>query len=716
MKQLYNEGRVVGMSAYELYVRNAKNADPNTPPASEKEWLASTLAMGSSLLLRVGAGAGTNWPSYIDIVLPNNSRLTAANTIMASFFYGDAVVDSVTENGTGWATKVTDYGPLISNTKDSHPGTGLTPPSKIDFDVSEDVIEQMKEYCKIFDGIAYQQGTWTQNQNDPPYMDFSADMTGRAYVRLLIKEQIKKPFFILFTGFTNKIVDMGESGFDSSVNSPAPQDGDFLGPWQFPWSSKIMFSISPLILEYIEQCSEQTVDITALQIYNTPYIYMYRMKDGGGVPETADLEDVHHYIMIQKIYGYMSQDFIDTYCMSASYIADTMYTGGTADWFGASELLLTMFIQTELSNGAWRYGEKGINSPYAYFLMGGNPSYDAPGVNFMLVPVDKRTGMISIAQPTPKHNIMMDSNTYASFDFSNNLDYLGSWWNGTVSQSDNGLATWGPYIDHPVHRVAIPDVTAYFYPNALVPKPDGSEYGYDYYSWLNDTPAYGNMIPEKYWVQDPDDESFIPIHDDYKKLSCIEFMIKASQHYLSMPYTSLSSRQSDITQSFHQYIFEKSSVEATISAGINTSTNKFNTILSALISMEATLDIANYFSPADISIVRTDDGTDYTTLYRSDDHKIWCAVSTAKDGTNKAISLIDGSGAQLSLQGSSSKLPVDQIRWIDLLDALNTNKSIDVLGSDLTAIKSAFNEAATDTVYGLKKNADGSISLVQIGE
>ena len=31
--KIYNEGRVVGYSAYELYVKHSLSEDPNTPPA-----------------------------------------------------------------------------------------------------------------------------------------------------------------------------------------------------------------------------------------------------------------------------------------------------------------------------------------------------------------------------------------------------------------------------------------------------------------------------------------------------------------------------------------------------------------------------------------------------------------------------------------------------------------------------------------------------------
>ena len=52
-RQIWNEGRVVGLSAYELYVRHTLSEFPNEPVMSEKEWLASTLGDGLSLILNI---------------------------------------------------------------------------------------------------------------------------------------------------------------------------------------------------------------------------------------------------------------------------------------------------------------------------------------------------------------------------------------------------------------------------------------------------------------------------------------------------------------------------------------------------------------------------------------------------------------------------------------------------------------------------------------
>lgn len=90
---LYNEGRVVGLSAYEAFVRLFL-ADPNNTgkqPPDEKEWLSSSIASGSSMLVKVpqktqigGQDIADDQYHVIDILLPNDTTLCAANTITAA--------------------------------------------------------------------------------------------------------------------------------------------------------------------------------------------------------------------------------------------------------------------------------------------------------------------------------------------------------------------------------------------------------------------------------------------------------------------------------------------------------------------------------------------------------------------------------------------------------------------------------------------------------
>lgn len=259
-KQLWNEGRVVGYSAYEMYVRHALSIDPNHEPASEKEWLASMMSMGSSMLLRIGADPideQYDGIHYRDIQFPENTRLCAANTIMASLFIGDGLI---TENAsdkftTSWTTRVIDYGPLIYNNSKSAPNgnlgvEGFIPPDDETVILDDVNILQIKEYMKIVDGIIIQPGTWIDNPNKPPQKDFTPTLSEHPRLRIAFSERVVEPFFLLLIGFTNRSIVGGVTGFDTAINTQSSQDGDFLGPWAFPWANKVIFSIPPLFMNY----------------------------------------------------------------------------------------------------------------------------------------------------------------------------------------------------------------------------------------------------------------------------------------------------------------------------------------------------------------------------------------------------------------------------------------------------------------------------------
>lgn len=265
--QLYNEGRVVGYSAYELYVRHAKSK--GIEPASEMEWLSSSIASGSSLLLEVRPLSDTTiqGPHSVDIPLPSNTKLCAANTIIGSFFDGNG---SVTDTNP-WATNVVDYGYLISNTDTLNPGGASYPdattlPSKSSsYKVDPNLIKpaddwpistrnKLKEYIKLIDGLVLQPGNWITNTADTqPAADFSPDLSESApCLRLLFSERITQSFFILLTGFTLDSVIAGVSGTDGSTNSNTnfAENGGYLGPGVYPWANKVIFSIPPAFVNY----------------------------------------------------------------------------------------------------------------------------------------------------------------------------------------------------------------------------------------------------------------------------------------------------------------------------------------------------------------------------------------------------------------------------------------------------------------------------------
>ena len=277
-KEIWNLGRVVGFSAYELYLRYIAIEAPGVPPATEKEWLSSMLTMGNSMLLRIGTD-NVSGVHYRDIPLPLESKICAANTIFASYFAGSGYVSSATSDYTGFATRVTDYGPLIENTTSSHPSDSTVPPtSTATGDLTPEMKTQIPEYLKIIDGIVIQPGTWSESELKPPYCDFKPDLTGIPTIRISFRDKIDVPFFILLTGFSNKFVVQGVSGTDTATGSQSPDDGDFLGPWVFPWASKIIFSIPPSFAEYIvvpvntEYTRKFPDDVSAISVTDVPII------------------------------------------------------------------------------------------------------------------------------------------------------------------------------------------------------------------------------------------------------------------------------------------------------------------------------------------------------------------------------------------------------------------------------------------------------------
>ena len=70
MRRIYNEGRVTGLSSWELYVRQLLTSNPDAVPLSEREWLASTVSDNNSMILKIEAGTTAG---YHDYVLPVES-------------------------------------------------------------------------------------------------------------------------------------------------------------------------------------------------------------------------------------------------------------------------------------------------------------------------------------------------------------------------------------------------------------------------------------------------------------------------------------------------------------------------------------------------------------------------------------------------------------------------------------------------------------------
>jgi hypothetical protein len=461
--------------------------------------------------------------------------------------------------------------------------------------------------------------------------------------------------------------------------------------------------------------SDNTVDnANALQIYNSSYVYMYRQASGGGTPSAADLADVSTFIVDQQIYGYVSDEFIDTLCLTSKQINDLILTGGVGDWLFSGSIYKTMYNQLEYdANGNRIYGEDGASSPWVYFLMANGNQYTGASQNLFFVPVNKNTHRIAV-MISAANSIYLNRTTKASIDFTNDLEYLGSWWNATsLNEDDPNLGTWGPIEDHPIVRAAIPAVDAFYMPRALVPLPTPG-YGYNYKQWYKDVVAYDNLISADQW-------STMQIDDSYKGLSIHDFIMKAATNYVQYPMDSEAARRSNGTSlNFTRYIIPYASVVATITDGETSGT--FNTPLQASLRMKAQITDSNFFAPAIIHFngitwdggTATVDDTDITQTYISNEHELWGAIGQSGSHKTKSISLSDNYGNPLPLLGSSDRVEANTIIWADLLDCLDHNKSLDILGSDIRSLKAAMSQMQTGVNYCIKKNLDGTISLVEV--
>ena len=247
-QEIYNEGRVVGLSAWELYMREAlgEGVSPDKIP-SEREWLSSMIGSGASMVLRIPSGTAKGVQEFN---LPSNSDLSAAGVIIANPFMGTCDWDS-----SNWATKITSYSSLIqNNTTDSPSADGSDVPYNSDYSEQE-CASIVSQFMKITDGIVYTKNAYWISTGSTPQKDIDPNFNeSSAVVRLYIDADITSDTYVLLTGFTNKRVLQGLSGhavLEGGVSKGGSTDilnndwadGGMLGPEIFPWASKIVFSV-----------------------------------------------------------------------------------------------------------------------------------------------------------------------------------------------------------------------------------------------------------------------------------------------------------------------------------------------------------------------------------------------------------------------------------------------------------------------------------------
>ena len=294
MRTLYNEGRVVGLSSYELYLRQMLTRNPDAKVLTESQWLAAALGTNNSMILKIRAGTTKG---YHDYMLPEGSDLCSCTSVIGSVFEGSVTCI----DGTPWAKRVDDYGRLIANYGNRHPVTPGMPedvPVKEDYETpSEEFLLQCREYMKISSGIVLQPGEWTDNIHQVELtnetdvvitteddidlladvsdtyirMSLDVDLSKRGFVRLLFNETVSRDFYIFLHGFSYKNILAGMSGFDDLMDQLNPENGDFLGPQCYPWAVHIMFIYTNDMLSTIQYSVQRMETLYYQVIDDTDY-------------------------------------------------------------------------------------------------------------------------------------------------------------------------------------------------------------------------------------------------------------------------------------------------------------------------------------------------------------------------------------------------------------------------------------------------------------
>lgn len=257
-RELYNEGRVVGYSQYETYVKHALSENPDEEPASEREWLASQLNHGLSLLLKVKADPENTDPHFVDIPLPENSKIGAASTIVGSLFFGEGECDEL-----GWVKKVTSYGNGLPNRFEAHPYSSnpLEYPTDPMEDFTEDEKLEFLQYMKIQDGLILQSGSWIDTTSGKPEVDLVPNLLEKPVLRLIFASKISKDFYLLLTGFTHRSIISGITDIDTGSTSEIKyQNGAILGPEIYPWGNKVVFTYPGIAAYYLRKGLVSTYD------------------------------------------------------------------------------------------------------------------------------------------------------------------------------------------------------------------------------------------------------------------------------------------------------------------------------------------------------------------------------------------------------------------------------------------------------------------------
>lgn len=238
-----------------------------------------------------------------------------------------------------------------------------------------------------------------------------------------------------------------------------------------------------------------------------------------------------------------------------------------------------------------------------------------------------------------------------------------------LSQDSNELvvASAMVWVDNPTLTATVGYPGTY---NAVVPRynqslpnHDGSYY-YNMKTVLSRTPAR-RMFEDFGW----DISDYVS--EDFQRISLGEFLQDCvTRSDLTVAKTPETNRAYGITSTFRLYSKEDFGYTSGQIPAPNPEIQS-SLLLSAKTSPES------FFATAYYSFTtRSGDAVDINNK----EYPIWESICKSKSGKRvESVSLIDALGNQLSLAGNEGDIEADKVNWLDLLTALGSGKSVDLL-------------------------------------
>lgn len=436
-------------------------------------------------------------------------------------------------------------------------------------------------------------------------------------------------------------------------------------------------------------------NINGFYTYNTKYCYFGLAGDGNASPSPDELKKQSWVICLQGEVGFVSQKFIDSFCVPLTDLIKNV------DKFKDNE-------GVEQLSGYWYNVPENERKNYSAFIISVYDTFTETSQQYSCRLVDNRTGGVSSCSygetrlQTTKGDVGLDF-THGSTGSGSSRKYAeevlkfgGTWWNQENYWGDsNGAVLFSTSLDSSYYHTRLFEMktpfVSFYQPKAFGPQVS-EKFSGDWISWINSVPMSSLL---KLTGQTFDSLS---IHEDYRQLSVLEFMMKATVRYLDKPDNN-SNIKGDAGNIHYNYIFPRQQLESIFNGNSFSLDIRDREHPGLRVTVPGQGDsffrmrkwVFDLWDSNNSHLDEKDSWVDFWTNYdevvKREDSAIWAAFGQSGHKEAYAISLVDSDGIQLNTQGNSDTILADFLVWKDLLNALNHNKSIDLLGPALRSLK-----------------------------